>query len=107
MSKKIIEKTKFYDIVEITKTIVKPNLGFMETEIKEWLKDNYVCGCKYLLEKIEYDSFNLGYSLLLTHDNGSCIDEDFSSDCGFDQFTQSLSEKYKTNISVPYYYFSK
>lgn len=103
MKKKIIFENEYYSISEHVVQNVIPKTAKIFSEIETYLETHEVGGCRYKLMRIDHNQ-NLK---LMDLESREEPDEDLEPDDGFDNFLDDLNCKARSNVRVPYYYYSK
>ena len=106
----IIENSQFYKIIETVVRVKEFDFLAIGETIEEYLSIREIAGTKYDL----YSVYSYGQSIQFTMrisdecDGYEKVDENFSSDDGFKEFCNIMTEKVGVkSFGVPYWYYGK
>lgn len=106
--KQLINSTEFYDVYQVTKTILEVKEDVFKAAVEQYINNNEISGIKYTLESINYSFYPARVDIHLRYRNIFEPDENFDSDDKFDAFCEDLAKKSGAlMVGVPYYYYPK
>lgn len=105
--KQLMNSTEFYDVYQVTKTILEIKEDVFKAAVEQYLDKNKISGIKYTLESINYSFYPARVEIHLKCGIFEPC-ENFYSDDSFMAFCEDLANKSGALwVCVPHYYYSK